>query len=78
MPEDLVSEALHQPTGGLIVHSNQGSQYTATRFWDLVIEYGATQSMSRKSNCYDTPWPSPSGAGSRPNCSTAVAFPAKR
>lgn len=36
MPEDLVSEALRralavrQPTGGLVVHSDQGSQYSAT------------------------------------------------
>ena len=38
MPEDLVSEALRRalvmrrPPAGLIVHSDQGSQYTATRF----------------------------------------------
>ncbi len=38
MPEDLVSEVLRRalvvrhPPAGLIVHSDQGSQYTATRF----------------------------------------------
>ncbi|WP_226271566.1 DDE-type integrase/transposase/recombinase [Hymenobacter pini] len=38
MPEDLVSEALRRalvvgpPAAGLIVHAEQGSQYTATRF----------------------------------------------
>ncbi|MBO3272172.1 IS3 family transposase [Hymenobacter defluvii] len=59
MPEDLVSEALRralvvrQPPAGLIVHSDQGSQYTATRFRDLLAAHGATQSMSRRGNCYD-------------------------
>lgn len=59
MPEDLVSDALRRaravrrPAAGLIVHSDQGSQYTATRFRDLLTAHGATQSMSRKGNCYD-------------------------
>ena len=40
MPEDLVSEAprralvVRRPPAGLVVHSDQGSQYTATRFKD--------------------------------------------
>jgi putative transposase len=59
MPEDLVSEALRRalavrrPPAGLIVHSDQGSQYTATRFKDLLARNGAVQSMSRRGNCYD-------------------------
>ncbi|MBC6607578.1 IS3 family transposase [Hymenobacter sp. BT188] len=59
MPEALVSEALRWalvvccPPAGLIVHSDQGSQYTATRFKDLVAKHGALQSMSRRGNCYD-------------------------
>jgi transposase InsO family protein len=59
MPEDLVSEALRRalavrrPPAGLIVHSDQGSQYTATRFKDLLAQHGARQSMSRRGNCYD-------------------------
>ena len=54
MPEDLVSEALRRalvvrrPPAGLVVHSDQGSQYTATRFRDLVAQHGALQSMSRR------------------------------
>jgi len=38
MPEDLVSEALRRalvvrrPPAGLVIHSDQGSQYSATRF----------------------------------------------
>jgi transposase InsO family protein len=59
MPEDLVSEALRRalavrrPPAGLVVHSDQGSQYTATRFKDLLARHGAVQSMSRRGNCYD-------------------------
>ena len=59
MPEDLVSEALRRalavrrPPAGLLVHSDQGSQYTATRFRDLLARHGALQSMSRRGNCYD-------------------------
>ena len=59
MPEDLVSEALRralavrQPAAGLVVHSDQGSQYTATRFKDLLARHGAVPSMSRRGNCYD-------------------------
>ncbi|WP_324680620.1 integrase core domain-containing protein [Hymenobacter sp. GOD-10R] len=59
MPEDLVSEALRWalavrwPPAGLIVHSDLGSQYTATRFKALLAHHGARQSMSRPGNCYD-------------------------
>jgi transposase InsO family protein len=59
MPEDLVSEALRralvvrQPTPGLVVHSDQGSQYSATNFKALVARHQAVQSMSRRGNCYD-------------------------
>ncbi|MBW3127755.1 IS3 family transposase [Hymenobacter profundi] len=59
MPEDLVSEALRRalavrrPPAGLVVHSDQGIQYSATRFKDLVAQHGTQQSMSRCGNCYD-------------------------
>lgn len=59
MPEDLVSVVLRRalvvrrPAAGLILHSDQGSQYTATRFKDLVAKHGALQSMSLRGNCYD-------------------------
>jgi putative transposase len=52
MPEDLVSEALRralavrQPAAGLIVHSDQGSQYAATNFKALVARHEALQSMA--------------------------------
>lgn len=59
MPEDLVSEALRralavrQPAAGLVVHSDQGSQYAASNFKALVARHEALQSMSRRGNCYD-------------------------
>ena len=59
MPGDLVSEALrralvvHRPAAGLVVHSDQGSQYMATRFKNLLIRHEAQQSMSRRGNGYD-------------------------
>ena len=63
IPEDLVSGALRRvlvvrrPPARLIVHSDQGSQHTATRFKDLVVQHGAQQSMSRRGNCYDNALP---------------------
>ena len=54
MPEDLIREALCRalvvcrPPAGLVVHSDQGSQYTATRFKDLLARHSALQSMSRR------------------------------
>lgn len=59
MPRDLASEALRQalavrqPAAGLVVHSDQGSQYSATTFKALVARHKARQSMSRRGNCYD-------------------------
>jgi len=59
MPEYLVSEALRralavrQPAVGLVIHSDQGSQYSATNFKALVARHDALQSMSRWGNCYD-------------------------
>jgi transposase InsO family protein len=59
MPEDLVREPLRRalvvrsPPIGLVVYSDQGSWYTATRFKDLLARHGAQQSMSQRSSCYD-------------------------
>lgn len=38
---------------GLMVHSDQGFQYTHPSFRDLLREAGVTQSMSRRGNCLD-------------------------
>ena len=51
--KDLVSGAQRRPPAGLVVPSDQGSEYPARRFKDLVATYGARQSRSRRGNCYD-------------------------
>lgn len=41
-------------TDGLILHSDQGHQYTSQAYYDvLVTEYNITPSMSRRGNCWD-------------------------
>jgi putative transposase len=37
----------------LQLHSDQGFQYTSSRYSNLTKEYGITPSMSRRGNCYD-------------------------
>lgn len=37
----------------LIVHSDQGSQYTSHAYHDMLPQVGAQISMSRRGNCYD-------------------------
>ena len=44
---------VRRPPAGPAVQSDQGSQYTATRFKDLLARHGAVQSMSRRGHCYD-------------------------
>lgn len=38
---------------GVMVHSDQGSQYTSNDFKALLLTNGAIQSMSRRGNCWD-------------------------
>ncbi|AWX56710.1 hypothetical protein AB432_017435 [Brevibacillus brevis] len=38
---------------GLIVHSDQGFQYTSYTYHDMLPKVGAQISMSRRGNCYD-------------------------
>jgi transposase InsO family protein len=40
-------------TDGLILHSDQGTQYTSQAYHVLVAEYNITASMSRRGNCWD-------------------------
>lgn len=40
-------------TDGLILHSDQGTQYTSQAYHVLVTEYNITPSMSRRGNCWD-------------------------
>lgn len=45
--------ARRSPEAGLIVHSDQGSQYASHAFRDLLVAHGLVQSMSRKGDCWD-------------------------
>jgi len=40
-------------TDGLILHSDQGQQYTSQAYYVLTAEYNITASMSRRGNCWD-------------------------
>jgi transposase InsO family protein len=42
-----------KPSKGLIVHSDQGSQYASKEFRNIIQRFGFKQSMSGKGNCYD-------------------------
>lgn len=54
--DTLAMSALNQAVGrerpgrGLIVHTDQGAQYTSKRFCARLQRHGFSQSMSRKSN----------------------------
>lgn len=59
MPAQLVCDALRmaiatrRPAPGLIVHSDQGSQYASAEHTQLLQRHRLTASMSRKGNCWD-------------------------
>jgi putative transposase len=59
MTVGLVSKAmmkaynLRQPEGGLIFHSDRGSQYTSRRYRQLLASYGITASMGDVGACWD-------------------------
>lgn len=42
-----------QPTAGLLMHSDRGSQYASEVHTDLLATHGLVPSMSRKGNCWD-------------------------
>ena len=45
--------ALREPAPGVIMHTDQGCQYTSDRYVAHLSQHGAVQSMSRKGNCWD-------------------------
>jgi transposase InsO family protein len=50
----LTMALLHrQPPPGLIHHTDQGSQYAAMAYRQVLIQHGLVASMSRRGNCYD-------------------------
>jgi len=40
-------------TDGLVLHSDQGQQYTSQAYFVLTAEYNISPSMSRRGNCWD-------------------------
>jgi transposase InsO family protein len=59
MPASLVCAALRmalaqrQPAPGLLLHSDQGCQYTSDAWQKLLADHGIRASMSRRGNCWD-------------------------
>jgi transposase InsO family protein len=59
MKAELVVDALtmawfrRQPAPGVMLHSDQGSQYASHAFQERLQAYGMIGSMSRKGNCWD-------------------------
>jgi transposase InsO family protein len=59
MEAHIVTDALkmamarRSPSPGLIVHSDQGSQYASDAYRDLITQRGFQRSMSRKGDCWD-------------------------
>ena len=59
MKGELVSEALkmaierRRPGPSVLVHSDQGSQYTSDDYQRTLKKHGMVSSMSRKGNCWD-------------------------
>ncbi|MFK4936591.1 IS3 family transposase [Lactococcus garvieae] len=49
----LQASGKEQPQADLIVHTDQGSQYTSSRYQSTLRQIGARSSMSRKGNPYD-------------------------
>jgi transposase InsO family protein len=56
---DLVSRTIRNAiknemvANGLVLHSDQGAQYTSHEYYCLTKEYGIAPSMSRRGNCLD-------------------------
>jgi transposase InsO family protein len=45
--------ARRRPGSGIVVHTDQGVQYTSAAFLEALGAIGACQSMSRRGNCWD-------------------------
>lgn len=48
-----MANGLRRPGGGLIAHSDRGSQYTSIRYTDRLDEIGAAPSVGSKGDAYD-------------------------
>ncbi|WP_143070963.1 DDE-type integrase/transposase/recombinase, partial [Streptomyces malaysiense] len=56
---ELVVDALDMAYGrgnlepGCVIHSDRGSEYTSTQFWDRIRELGLRNSCGRTGSCFD-------------------------
>ncbi|PHI29059.1 IS3 family transposase [Budvicia aquatica] len=48
-----LAKLLRQPKGKVLVHSDQGSQYTSSEWRDYAKDNGVELSQSRRGNCWD-------------------------
>ncbi len=79
----LVTQTLRQAkqkekvTDGLILHSDQGHQYTSQAYHDVLVdEYNITPSMSRRANCWDNaPWKISSDISKKSICAISKTLP---
>jgi transposase InsO family protein len=55
LTQQALTMAIHHrmPQAGLLHHSDQGSQYAATVYQQLLTRHSMTGSMSRRGNCWD-------------------------
>ena len=53
--KDTIKQGIHKEkvTDGLLLHSDQGHQYTSNPYFALTTAYHIQQSMSRRGNCWD-------------------------
>jgi putative transposase len=53
--KNTIQQAMHKEkvTDGLLLHSDQGHQYTSNPYFVLTTAYHIQQSMSRRGNCWD-------------------------
>jgi putative transposase len=50
---DALQMAIHRPQGGLVHHSDQGSQYVSLAFGQAAREAGNAVSMGSRGDCFD-------------------------
>jgi transposase InsO family protein len=53
MTRGIAKQPLNDILIGLMVHSDQGVQYASGDYREMIKDYGLTQSMSRRGNCWD-------------------------
>ncbi|QSX05694.1 DDE-type integrase/transposase/recombinase [Sedimentibacter sp. zth1] len=51
--DNLKDDPYFRKQRNVIIHSDQGSQYTTTKYQNKLKGFGAIQSMSKKANCWD-------------------------